>query len=95
MAFKEQVRWKETANHAGNSDRYSGATGVAVGGRNHNIIPPLYNQKVQGLLSPDAGLHESFLGKATAEFQNGFLRPLPSGRTQCSEWVGNIPIVYA
>jgi hypothetical protein len=35
------------ANHAGNVDHYSGAMGLAVGGGNHNMMPPPANQQVQ------------------------------------------------
>jgi hypothetical protein len=53
------------ANHTGNVDNYSGATGLVVDGVNHNMMPPPKNQHVQGLLSPAAGLQGIFLGKAT------------------------------
>jgi hypothetical protein len=46
-----------------------------VGRGNHNMMPPPVNQQVQGLSSPAAGFPDIFLGKATAEFENGVYDP--------------------
>jgi hypothetical protein len=66
---------------------------MAVGGRNHSMMPPPGNQQMQGLPSPATGFR-GILGKTTAEFKNGYY-PFHQECVQpkaATSWLGISPL---